>query len=94
MRARVVAARERQLARAGKANVALGNREVERDCALGAAERGLLERAVDRLGLSARAYHRILRVARTIADLDASATIGTPHLAEAIAYRRVDRSAR
>ena len=89
VRARVVAARERQLARAGKANVALGNREVERDCALGAAERGLLERAVDRLGLSARAYHRILRVARSIADLAAAPRIDASHLAEAIQYRRL-----
>ena len=92
--ARVAAARERALMRAGKPNAVLGNRECERDCRLSPRDGALLEQAVERLGLSARAYHRILRVARTIADLDASDRIATPHLAEAIAYRRVDRSAR
>jgi magnesium chelatase family protein len=89
VRGRVVAARERALQRAGKPNVALNNREVQRDCALADADRDLLERSLDRLGLSARAYHRILRVARTIADLAGAARIGTPHLTEAIQYRRV-----
>jgi len=85
---RVTAARERQLQRAGKPNAALSNREVLRDCALSATDRQLLERALDKLGLSARAYHRILRVARSIADLDASAAVATAHLLEAIQYRR------
>ncbi|UXI68457.1 YifB family Mg chelatase-like AAA ATPase [Tahibacter amnicola] len=89
--ARVLAARDRQMQRAGKPNGALGNREVERDCALGAGDRALIERAVEKLGLSARAYHRLLRVARSIADLDESAAIRTPHLTEAIQYRRIDR---
>ena len=88
VRARVVEARERALARAGRANGLLGPREVDRDCALRDADAALLERAVERLGLSARAFHRILRVARTIADLAGSARIETPHLAEAIALRR------
>jgi magnesium chelatase family protein len=88
VRARAVAARERALVRSGKANGHLSPREVERDCALRDADASLLERAVERLGLSARAFHRILRVARTIADLDAAPAIGTPHLAEAIALRR------
>ena len=88
VRARVIAARERQLQRAGKPNAALSNREVLRDCALGANDRLLLERALDKLGLSARAYHRVLRVARTIADLDASEHVITTHLMEAIQYRR------
>ena len=66
----------------------LGNREAQRDCELTANDRSLLERALDRLGLSARAYHRILRVARTIADLAGSERIGTAHLTEAIQYRR------
>jgi magnesium chelatase family protein len=85
----VIAARERQQQRAAKPNAALNNREVLRDCALGAADRTLLERSLDRLGLSARAYHRILRVARTIADLAAAERIATPHLSEAIQYRRM-----
>jgi magnesium chelatase family protein len=88
VRTRVVAARERQLRRAGKANAALSNREVLRDCTLSASDRQLLERALDRLGLSARAYHRVLRVARSIADLDASDIVRTAHLMEAIQYRR------
>jgi len=88
VRARVNAARERQLQRAGKANAGLSNREVLRDCALAAGDRQLLERALDQLGLSARAYHRILRVARSIADLDGSDAVRTAHLMEAIQYRR------
>jgi magnesium chelatase family protein len=91
VRARVVAARARQFARAGKVNAWLGNREVEATCALGASDQALLERAVDRLGLSARAYHRVLKVARTIADLDGADDIATPHLAEALGYRCLDR---
>ncbi len=79
------------MARAGMPNARLGNREVLRDCALNDADNALLERAVDKLGLSARAYHRILRVARTVADLDASAQIRSPHLSEAIQFRRMDR---
>ncbi|WP_347260331.1 YifB family Mg chelatase-like AAA ATPase [Rudaea sp.] len=89
VRARVVAARERQMTRAGKANAALNARELRRDCALSAGDRALLERALDRLGLSARAYHRILRVARTITDLAGSEAIATVHLTEAIQYRRL-----
>ena len=88
VRARVIAARRRQQQRAGKPNAVLGNREAQRDCELAAKDRSLLERALDRLGLSARAYHRILRVARTIADLADSELIGTAHLTEAIQYRR------
>jgi len=89
VRARVVAARERQLQRAGKPNARLSNREVQRDCALIASDRSLLERALDKLGLSARAYHRVLRVARSIADLASSERVATAHLTEAIQYRRL-----
>jgi len=92
VRARVVVARDRQVGRAGKPNAALNNREVQRDCALAASDRNLLERSLDRLGLSARAYHRILRVARTIADLAGADRIGTVHLTEAIQYRRFARA--
>ncbi len=89
VRARVIAAREIQMCRARKSNAALRHQEVQRDCALSASDRLLLERALDRLGLSARAYQRILRVARTIADLAGATKIETPHLSEAIQYRRV-----
>ncbi|HEX7326218.1 MAG TPA: YifB family Mg chelatase-like AAA ATPase [Rhodanobacteraceae bacterium] len=88
VRKRVVAARVRAVQRAGKPNAALSTREIERDCSLGAAERTLLQRALDKLGLSARAYHRILRVARSIADLADSGSIEGGHLAEALQYRR------
>ncbi len=92
VRVRVCAARERQLRRAGKPNSALGTREIERYCALSDADHRLLEQALERLGLSPRAYHRILKVSRTIADLAGSETIRTPHLTEAISYRALDRT--
>lgn len=92
VRARVETARQRQLSRAGKANSALGNRDIERYCTLSDADYRLLETALERLGLSPRAYHRILKVARTIADLAGSESIRTPHLTEAISYRALDRS--
>jgi len=91
VRARVERARARQMQRAGKPNAHLNQQETERDCALSAPDRQLLERAIERLQLSARAAHRILRVARSIADLDESEPISTAHLGEAIGYRRSDR---
>lgn len=93
VRARVMAARIRQHQRAGKANAHLTPSETSRDCALADAEQTLLEHAMERLQLSARSMHRILRVARTIADLDAAENIERPHLAEAIGYRQLDRAA-
>ena len=87
-RARVGAARALQLARAGRPNAWLGNRQIERDCALDAAGQALLDRALERLGLSARAWHRLLRVARTIADLAQARDIDCAHLGEAIQYQR------
>jgi magnesium chelatase family protein len=88
VRARVIAARNIAMQRAGKPNATLAVREIERDCALGDAERTLLERAMEKLSLSARAYHRALRVARTIADLAGRERIAREHLAEAVQYRR------
>ena len=94
MRARVMAARERQVERAGKPNSALTAKEIERDCPLAEADYRLLEQALERLGLSPRAYDRILKVARTIADLAGSEAIQTAHLTEAIGYRALERRLR
>ncbi|MEW9571840.1 YifB family Mg chelatase-like AAA ATPase [Rhodanobacter sp. Si-c] len=89
VRARVLQARRYALMRAGRSNAEINHRELERDCALGSAERRWYEQALERLGLSARAYHRVLRVARTIADLDGGAALlEREHLAEALQYRR------
>lgn len=92
VRARVCKARDRQLQRIGKPNSALTTREIERHCTLSEADHRLLERALERLGLSPRAYHRILKVARTIADMAGNDSIGTPHLTEALSYRALDRT--
>ena len=91
VRTRVQAAWQRQLDRQGVANARLSQGDMKRYCALSNAGRVLLGRAIEKLGLSARAFHRILRVARTLADLDASEAIGEHHLTEAIGYRRLDR---
>jgi len=91
VRTRVEAARARQLARSGMPNFRLGSKEIERVCTLDADNRRLLELAMQKLGLSARAAHRILKVARTIADLDDSEAISNAHLSEAIQYRCLDR---
>jgi magnesium chelatase family protein len=91
VRGRVEAARKRQLSRTGRPNARLEPKEVERHCRLRERDAQLLSRAAEQLGLSARAYHRILRVARTIADLAGAEAIGTEHLTEAITYRRLDR---
>jgi magnesium chelatase family protein len=91
IRARVVAARNRALARSGKANSALTAKEVKQLCVLTEPGHKLLEQAMDKFGLSHRAYHRILKLARTIADLAKSETIEVAHLSEAIGYRKLDR---
>ncbi|UPG86060.1 YifB family Mg chelatase-like AAA ATPase [Luteibacter aegosomatis] len=89
VRARVVNAREKALLRAGQSNAELSVVNLERDCALPPSEKTWLEAALDKLGASARAYHRILRVARTIADLEGGAgCVEQQHLAEALHYRR------
>ncbi len=91
VRADVTAARARQTARQGKPNARLVPREIEAHCQPDTTGAALLAQALARLSLSARAYHRILKVARTIADLTGSPVIAAPHVAEAVAYRRFDR---
>jgi len=92
VRARVNSARARQQARANVLNSRLTNRQIEHCCCLAEADRQLLQQAMERLQLSARAYHRILKVARTIADLAGSEHIESAHLCEAIGYRQLDRN--
>jgi magnesium chelatase family protein len=94
IRKRVAVARERQRQRFGsdaRTNAYMTPRELREFCRIDADGERLLRSAVQRLGLSARAYHRILRVARTIADLAGVDRIATPHLAEAVQYRTLDR---
>ena len=76
---------------AGKPNARLDQAQTNAFCRLSPRDTALLERAVDGLQLSARSLHRILRVARTIADLAGSDVIDTPHLTEAIGYRKLER---
>ncbi|MDZ4349850.1 MAG: YifB family Mg chelatase-like AAA ATPase [Xanthomonadaceae bacterium] len=92
VRARVVAARQRQHDRQGGCNARMDPAQIEKSCRLSTHDEALLERAMDRLQLSARASTRILRVARTIADLADCETIGTAHITEAIGYRSLDRA--
>jgi magnesium chelatase family protein len=95
IRSRVLTARERQLRRYRDSdafcNAQLGPRGTREHCGLDEAGAALLEAAIRRLGLSGRAYHRILRVARTIADLDGAPAVDPQHVAEAIQYRSLDR---
>ncbi len=85
--ARVAAARQRQLDRQGRANAVLDLDGLRQHCALPAADQQWLEQACERLGLSLRAAHRVLRVARTLADLEAAPAIQRAHLAEALQFR-------
>ena len=97
VRRRVLEARQRQLERFKGdkkiyANAQMMPKLIRKYCAIAADGEKLLENAITRLGLSARAHDRILKVARTIADLDGAASIESKHLSEAIQYRTLDRS--
>jgi magnesium chelatase family protein len=97
IRERVGSARMRQRGRFRSAranlynNAQMTNREVEKFAALDSASMAVLHQAIERMGLSARAYHRIRKIARTIADLEAAETIQLPHVVEAVQYRSLDR---
>lgn len=86
--ARVMRARERQWARQGKTNAALSASELDEQCQTAANAQQLLRSAMTRLHWSARAYHRVLRLARTVADLEDSSCVTATHVGEAIQYRR------
>lgn len=88
---RVIQARQTQLNRQHKLNCELTNRELDKYCKLNMEDADFLETAIDKLGLSIRAYHRILKVARTIADLKQNEQLSRAHLAQALGYRAMDR---
>lgn len=90
--ARVARAREQQIARQGSLNARLNNKAVERFCATTREASALFNRAAATLGLSARAYHRVLKVARTVADLAQVDAIELRHVGEALALRVLDRT--
>jgi len=94
VRERVLRCRQQQWQRAEKLNAHLTPAQIDQHCELDTAVAKLLEQAMDKLGLSARAYHRILKVARTIADMSGQEIIAREHVLEAINYRRLDRAAR
>jgi magnesium chelatase family protein len=91
IRQRVESARALALARQGRSNAKLSVSEIDALCQPEAAGMALLQQAITRLNLSARAFHRILKVARTIADLADSPKVLTPHIAEAVQYRKMDK---
>ncbi len=96
--ARVTAARAHQFERFKRTkiycNAQMINRHIKKHCRIDEASCDLLENAIDKLGLSARAYNRILKIARTIADLDDASDISVDHIAEAVQYRSLDRGKR
>jgi len=91
IRQRVNNAFHRQQKRSPRFNAELNVKEIETFCFLKSKDKQLLEKAMDRLKLSARAYHRILKLSRTIADIENCKDIETTHLGEAISYRSLDR---
>jgi magnesium chelatase family protein len=91
VRLRVANAYQRQMARQGKANAQLSPNDIERHCRLSSADEAVLHKAMTTLGLSARSYHRVLKVSRTVADLEGATAILTPHLLSALGYRQMDK---
>lgn len=91
VRKRVNAARLRQIERFGKTNAEMGAKDIKIYCGLNEQGKNLLRQAINQLGLSARQFTRVLKIARTIADLEGAENISTPNLAEALQYRPKDR---
>ena len=95
IRKRVITARTIQSKRLKRTkiycNAQMANRHTKKHCSIDKTSSSILESAIDKLGLSARAYNRILKIARTIADLDGSTDIQVDHVSEAIQYRNLDR---
>lgn len=91
IQARVVECRQRQIARQGKPNAHLSSSEIRSHCYLDANDNEFLELAVEKLGLSTRAHHKILKIARTLADMENTENIKNEHLIEALSYRAMDR---
>ena len=87
----VIEVRDKQLYRQGKINSKLQPTELHEVCQLSQTEKTFVSRICDKLNYSARAVHRILKVARTLADMDSAIQVQQPHLAEAIQYRKLDR---
>jgi len=92
IRQRVEKARLIQMRRVNKANSDMAVSEIDEFCSLDSKEQDFLLKTIEKFDLSSRAYHRILKVARTIADLDKQSQISLPHIAEAINFRRLDRA--
>jgi magnesium chelatase family protein len=96
IRARVIQTRERQLERfQGEkiyCNAQMSSRQIRKYCDISPDSERMLESAMNRLGLSARAHDRILKVSRTIADMEGEENVGSAHVSEAIQYRSLDRS--
>ena len=88
---RVLQSQQRALVRQGQANHLLSTSQIKQHCDISDEDHHLLEQAIEKLGLSHRAYHRILRVSRTIADMDNQTNIQRHHLTEALSYRRMDK---
>jgi len=98
IRTRVTKARDRQFERFKRTkiycNAQMINRHIKKHCKIDESSADLLESAIDKLGLSARAYNRILKIARTIADLEGKPDIQVDHISEAVQYRNLDRGKR
>jgi magnesium chelatase family protein len=88
VRKRVIRAREKAIKRSRKINAELSNKEIEKFCALSKEDQNFLEEVIEKFKLSLRSYHRIIKISRTIADLNDCESINTDHLKEAVGYRR------